>query len=88
MTGRYRVWPAVAVAAAGALGAASVVISAAATDGGCPTGQDWVSVSPYTASDAPAGAVMAGYEQRLEPLLRACLDLDELPAVDVPDPRS
>ena len=52
--GRYRVWPAVALAAAGVVGAGAFLgTSVAAEAGSCRPGASWVNVSP--AADELAG---------------------------------
>ncbi len=92
MTGGYRIWPALTIAVVGLAGAAVAVTAAASgSDSGCPSGQDWVAVTPYEPTGEPGGTVLADYGQRMQPLLRACLDIADLPALDpagVPDPRS
>lgn len=95
MSGGYRLWPALALAGLGVLGAGAVVATAAASGpaSDCATGQDWVAVTPVTGADAATGSqtVLVDYRQRLQPLFRACVDVSELPALDpadVPDPRS
>ncbi|CAN5875905.1 MAG: hypothetical protein H0T66_17300 [Geodermatophilaceae bacterium] len=89
----YRIWPALAVAALGVVGATTVVVTSVRSDPGadCAAGRDWVAVVPWDAPERGDDAVLVDYGQRMQPLFRACLDVTDLPVVDpaeVPDPRS
>ena len=89
MTGRYRVWPAAAVAGV-ALAAAAVVGVAGADQfrpGQCAVGTDWVAVGALAPSVVAEGVQVVDYRQEFRTLLRTCLDLSTVSPVDA-DPRS
>lgn len=92
MRAHYRVWPAVAVAIAGLVGA-GLVVGAQPADAGpttCTGSSAWVAATQVASGPGTRG-IAAAIQRRSAPVLSGCVDLRDVPSVDpgqVPDPRS